>query len=38
MYKYTCRYIINMLIFNTNKNIKNKYFDIKYSILSGRMI
>lgn len=31
-------YTKNMLIFNTNKNIKNKYFDIKYSILSSRMI
>ena len=31
-------YTKNMLIFNANKNIKNKYFDIKYSILSDGVI
>lgn len=38
MYKYIVHDTKNMLIFNTNKNIKNKYFDIKYSILSNGVI
>lgn len=38
MHKYVVCYSKNVLIFNTNKKIKNKYFDIKYSLLSRGMV
>lgn len=38
MHKKIAHYIESVLIFNTNKKTKNKYFDIKYSILSDGVI